>query len=113
MTAEITGTGLQDQFQTEVLDSKELVLVDFWAPWCGPCKNIAPVLDRLATKFEGKLTVIKVNVDEEEAQSIAAEYGVRGIPNLILFKGGKQVAQQVGAQSESVLTEWVESHLST
>jgi thioredoxin 1 len=107
MPKEIKGS----EFQKEVLDNTELVLVDFWAPWCGPCKAIAPVLEKLATKLGTQLKVVKVNVDEEDSQVVAANYGVKGIPNLILFKNGKLLEQKVGSQSETVLTAWVQSHL--
>ena len=77
------------------------VLVDFWAPWCGPCKAIAPVLDELATELAGKLSIAKVNVDENDA--IAAEYGVRAIPTMLLFKGGQLVDQIVGMMPKDAL----------
>jgi thioredoxin 1 len=88
----------QDNFKTEVLSSSEPVLVDFWAEWCGPCKMIAPVLDELASEYEGKVRIGKVNIDEHS--SIAMEYGVRAIPTLLLFKGGEVVDQIVGARSK-------------
>jgi thioredoxin 1 len=88
----------QDNFKTEVLSSSEPVLVDFWAEWCGPCKMIAPVLDELASEYEGKVRIGKVNIDEHS--SIAMEYGVRAIPTLLLFKGGEVVDQIVGPRSK-------------
>ncbi|NMC72984.1 MAG: thioredoxin [Geobacteraceae bacterium] len=82
-------------FETEVLQSKMPVLVDFWASWCAPCKQIAPLVDALAEEYEGKVKVGKVNVDENPATP--AKYGIRGIPTLILFKDGKVLDQVVGA----------------
>lgn len=85
-------------FQQEVLQSQTAVVVDFWAEWCGPCKMLAPVLDRIAAANSGKITVVKMNVDENP--DTPQQYGVQGIPTLIFFKGGEQVQQLVGFQSE-------------
>jgi len=87
-----------------------VVLVDFWAPWCGPCKMIAPVVSELADQFEGKARIGKLNVDENKVT--AAEYGVRSIPTLILFKDGEPVKQFVGVKPKSVFAKAIEAHLS-
>jgi thioredoxin 1 len=96
-------------FATDVLQAKEPVLVDFWAEWCAPCKMIAPALEELATEFAGKLTVAKVNIDDNPMTPTT--YAVRGIPTLILFKDGKPAATQVGAVSKSRLKEWIAGNL--
>ena len=92
-------------FETEVLQSSEPVLVDFWAEWCGPCKMIAPALEEIAGEFKGRVRVAKVNIDDNPQSPNT--YGVRGIPTLILFKDGKPAATKVGALPKSALREWV------
>jgi len=89
--------------------TKRLVLVDLWAPWCGPCRMVAPVLEKLSDDFAGTLKVVKVNVDENQA--IPSKYGIRGIPTLMLFRNGAVVDTKVGALSKSQLTVFLDSHL--
>ncbi len=96
-------------FSADVLNSSKPVLVDFWAEWCGPCRSIAPSLEALAEEYEGKLEVVKVNIDENPMSP--TQYGVRGIPTLLIFKDGKVAAQQVGAAPKSVLKAWIDKSL--
>ena len=97
-------------FEAEVLQSSQPVLVDYWAEWCGPCKMIAPILDEVATGYEGKLQVAKMNVDEN--REIPAKFGIRGIPTLMLFKNGQLAATKVGAMSKAQLTAFIDQQLS-
>ncbi len=98
-----------ESFKSTVTSSATPVLVDFWAPWCGPCKAIAPILEELATEFDGKLTIAKVNIDEHEAA--ATEYNVRAIPTMILFKGGKVAETLVGMMPKATLKAKLTSHV--
>lgn len=98
-----------DSFEQDVLKAEGVVLVDYWAEWCGPCRMIAPILDEVAESYAGKLTVAKLNVDEN--QTTPAKYGIRGIPTLMLFKGGEVVGTKVGALSKSQLTAFIEGNL--
>ena len=98
-----------DSFAGDVLEAEAPVLVDFWAEWCGPCKQIAPVLEELATDLAGRVTVAKVNIDENP--QTPSKYGVRGIPTLMLFKDGQVAATKVGSLPKGKLYEWVESVL--
>jgi len=96
-------------FDSDVLKSGTPVLVDYWAEWCGPCRVIAPILDEVASEYKGKVTVAKLNVDENQATP--AKYGIRGIPTLTLFKGGAVVGTKVGALSKSQLTSFIDSNI--
>ncbi|OTA20941.1 thioredoxin [Xenorhabdus beddingii] len=96
-------------FENDVLKAEGLILVDFWAEWCGPCKMIAPILNEISAEYAGKLTVAKLNVDDNP--NTAPKYGIRGIPTLILFKNGEVAATKVGALSKTQLKEFLEQHL--
>ena len=96
-------------FSADVLSSGEPVLVDFWAEWCGPCKQIAPALEDIAGEYDGRLTIAKVNIDENP--ETPGQYGVRGIPTLMIFSGGELVATRVGAAPKSQLAAWVDEVL--
>ncbi len=98
-----------DSFATDVLGASQPVLVDYWAEWCGPCKMIAPILDDIATEYAGKVKVVKLNIDENP--STPPQYGVRGIPTLMLFKNGEVDATQVGALSKSQLCTFLDNNL--
>lgn len=95
--------GTDANFDQEVLNASTPVLVDFWAPWCGPCRMIAPILEEVSAEYQGKLKVVKVNVDHN--QKAAERYGVKGIPNMVLFKSGEVQNQIVGYVEKSVLVK--------
>lgn len=109
MASEKVATFSDDNFATEVLQSGQPVLVDFWATWCAPCKAIAPVVDAIAEEYEGKIKVGKVNVDDNPGTP--GTYGVRGIPTIILFKDGKVVDQVVGAVPKAQLEALIKKAL--
>ena len=96
-------------FEADVLQSGTPVLVDYWAEWCGPCKMIAPILDDVASAYEGKLTIAKMNVDEN--REIPAKFGIRGIPTLMIFKNGELAATKVGALAKAQLTAFIDQNL--
>lgn len=98
-----------DAFEKTVIKSEVPVIVDFWAPWCGPCKMVAPVLDKIAKEFDGKLVVAKVNTDEN--QDWAGRFGVQGIPTMLFVAGGKVLHRQVGAVPEGILRQALDQFL--
>ena len=99
----------KEDFKTKVLDAPGAALVDFWAPWCGPCRMIGPVVEELAKKYEGKAVVVKVNVDDN--QELAQEYGVMSIPTMVFFKDGKEVNRTVGASGKEEIEKKIDNLL--
>ncbi len=103
--AEVTDS----TFKQEVIESEIPVLVDFWAPWCGPCKMVAPIVDEVAVQYNGQVKVVKLNTDENP--NVASQYGIRSIPTLMIFKGGEQVEMVVGAVPKTTLAKALEKYL--
>ena len=104
-----TMAGTDGNFEVEVLKSDKLVVVDFWAPWCGPCRLVGPILEEIAVDNDSKLKVVKVNVDENPA--LAQRYGIRGIPTMMFFKGGEAVDMTVGAAMKDRIQEKIDALL--
>ncbi|MEM9780916.1 MAG: thioredoxin [Pseudomonadota bacterium] len=96
-------------FEADVLGSEVPVVVDFWAEWCGPCKQIAPALEELAAEYDGKIQVAKLNIDENPMTP--SKYGIRGIPTLMMFKGGELVDKKIGADSKRGIAGWIEDQM--
>ena len=109
MASELIKHVTDASFESDVLQPGSTVLVDYWAEWCGPCKMIAPILDDVAKNYEGKITVAKMNVDEN--REVPAKFGIRGIPTLMIFKNGELVATKVGALAKPQLTAFIDHHV--
>jgi thioredoxin 1 len=107
--AEVAGPVNDDTFKSLVLESSVPVLVDFWAPWCGPCRMIAPIVDELSGEYSGKLTCLKLNTDE--SPNVASEYGIRSIPTIMIFKAGKKCDTIIGAVPKATIQQTIEKYL--
>ena len=104
-----TKTVTDTSFDTDVLQSDEVVLVDFWAEWCGPCRQIAPALEEISKEYEGRVTVAKINIDENP--NTPGQFGVRGIPTMMIFRDGELAATKVGAAPKGQITAWIDENL--
>jgi len=105
----MTNNITDDNFEREIINSQTLALIDFWAPWCGPCKQLSPVVDDLSKDLGDQISVYKCNIDENP--ETPSKYAVRGIPTLMIFKNGKLVDSKVGSLPKSALYEWVKKHI--
>ena len=112
MASENVITVTADNFENEVLHSDVPVFVDFWAPWCGPCKMLGPVIDQLADEYAGKAKIAKIDIESDDAtKQLAVSQGVTGIPSLMVFKGGEKVEEKVGAQGKPALAGMIDNAL--
>ena len=109
MSSELIKHITDASFDADVMKSDKPVLVDYWAEWCGPCKMIAPILDEVSKDYEGRVQIAKMNVDEN--REVPAKFGIRGIPTLMLFKGGELAATKVGAMSKAQMASFLDAHL--
>ncbi len=109
MSSELIKHISDASFDGDVIQASQPVLVDYWAEWCGPCKMIAPLLDEIADTYKGRLSIAKMNVDEN--REVPAKFGIRGIPTLMIFKGGQLAATKVGALSKAQLTAFIDANL--
>ena len=98
-------------FDADVKQSNVPVLIDFWAPWCAPCKAVAPIIEELASDYEGRIKMGKLNIDEGDAREIAGQYGIQSIPTLVIVHGGKEVSRLGGARPKEKIVEWIDSNL--